>query len=120
MIISTLVDITLCLMLRKQYLTYKHLEWQAQAKKKGRQLQQGSHKGPIRIDTPPPQGLSIDQSSFRRRLPRKNGSETNNVGNVKMSVKSKTHYPRGGKNRSGFFQASEKSRVSRKPHSRVS
>jgi hypothetical protein len=58
---------------------------------KGRQLQQGAHKGPIRIDTPPPEdqsGVWQRQKSFNsRKAPISEGTS-------KMYHKSKIQYPK--------------------------
>ena len=71
-------------------------------RQKGRQLQQGAHKGPIRIDTPPPSIDAAASSIFYRQksiTSKKHQitllSEHYNTNN-RMLSKSKTLYPKFG------------------------
>ena len=113
----TTVDLFFCWVVSSTLITAIKIERKSIVKLKGRQLQQGAHKGPIRIDTPPPSIDPAASSIFRRRqsYTSKKGpisilSENFNTLN-RMKQKSKTLYPKIASRAQSAFHHSLKSRA---------
>ena len=65
-----LIDYNFCAVVRTQLMKVIKKDRKKQRKIKGRMLSQKAHKGPIRIDTPPPFHISNDHKSNRSRVSR--------------------------------------------------